>query len=159
MLYLNRANGKASHCAGCGRELVKGAGLAYKFDGNTVGCLCGNCLNGELPIGKRAWKFHTTDEQTTDAKTTKNHTVKAVITNPHTALDTFINFGGIVEKIEDNGDIVVTIADQKACYKVGHFFNEDRLADNFKQVFVNDGIDYKPVNNLEEYHKVVKVQG
>ena len=155
MLYLNRMNGKSAHCASCGKELIKGFGFAYKFDGNTVGCLCQQCLDGELPIGTRAWKFHTTDEQTTNAKTTKNHTVKAVITNPHTALDTFINFGGVVENIEDNGDIVVTIADQKACYKVGHFFNEDRLADNFKQVFVNG----EPVGNLEEYHKVVKVWG
>lgn len=155
LLFLNRTNGKAGHCASCGKLLVKGEGLAYKFDGNTVGCFCHDCLDGKLPIGKRAHKFHTTDEQTTNAKTTRNHTVKAVITNPHTALDTFVNFGAIVENISDNGDITVTIENQKACYKVGHFFNEDRLADDYKMVFVNG----EPVSNLEEYHKVVKVWG
>lgn len=155
LLYLNRTNGKFANCASCGKGLVKGAGLAYKFDGNTVGCLCPECLEGKLPIGVRAHKTHTTDKQIANALTTRNHTVKVVITNPHTALDTFISFGGIVENIGDNGDITVTIENQKACYKVGHFFNEDRLADDYKMVFVNG----KPVANLEEYHKVVKVWG
>ena len=155
LLFLNRTNGKLANCASCGKPVAKHAGLAYKFDGNTVGCFCHDCLDGKLPIGKRAFKFHTTDEQTTNAKTTRNHTVKAVITNPHTALDTFVNFGAIVENISDNGDITVTIENQKACYKVGHFFNEDRLADDYKMVFVNG----EPVSNLEEYHKVVKVWG
>ena len=155
MLYLNRTNGKAGKCASCGRDLFKGEGLAFKFDGNTVGCLCHDCLDGKLPVGKRAHKFHTTDEQTTNAKTTKNHNLKVVCTNPHTALDTFINFGGVVENIEDNGDVVVTIENQKACYKCGHFFNDDRIADGYKMVFVNG----QPVENIEEYHKVVKVWG
>ena len=59
MLHLNRTNGKAGHCACCGRPLAKGEGLAYKFDGNTVGILCGNCLDGEIPVGVKAHKTHT----------------------------------------------------------------------------------------------------
>ena len=154
MLYLNRTNGKAGHCACCGRLLVKGAGLAYKFDGNTIGILCGNCLDGDIPVGVKAHKTHTTDEQTTNAVTTKNHTVKVLCVNPHTAIDCFINFGGIVENInKETGDITVIIPNQKACYKVGHFFDKDRLADGYRLVEV----DGEAVWNLEEYHKVVKV--
>ena len=154
MELLFRKNGKACHCASCGKTFSKGECEAVKFDGNTVGAICAECFSGNLPIGKPAWKQVITDLQTVNAKSTRNHDLQVICDNPFTAIECFIQFGGIVERAE-TGNILVTVRDQKACYKLGHLFSADtnRMKDGYKMIFVN-GV---PVDTLDNYHKVVKV--
>ena len=156
MKLLNRMNGKEAKCVHCGRTLLRGTGHAVKIDGNTVACICPDCIEGKMKLGF-AFRPKTTGNgrKRGSCVTTKEHTVKAVITNPFTALDFTICHGAELVKIEDNGDMVIEIANQVSCDKVGHVFSEDHLADNFKMVFVNG----QPVENIDDYHKVVKVWG
>lgn len=157
MELLNRTNKRLAHCRHCGKIIVKDAGVAVKIDGNTVGVICQDCINGHMELGFAQFPKTTgTGNNRGTCKTTINHELIAEIENPFTALDFTICHGAeLIDINKENGNLKIRIADQTSCDKIGHVFSENHLADNFKTVKVNGEI----CENIDDYHRIVKVWG